>query len=442
MAEITRIRTPAETRIGEQFDAIAAAQGPGALAGRRRDAFGAFAAAGLPHRRMAAWHYTDLRALLRDAAPPAPAPDGAAVATARAWLDAHPATGPRAVLLDGVFMPDLSAVAAAAGVTVASTLDVLGGGPSLANDLLAAENLGRGEAVVALNAAFMQGGLVLSLAEGAALGEPLELLCLVSAAAPSAIATRSLVHLGPRATATLVERHVSLGAAPSQANHALVFALSDGAELDHVADIQGFPATSLHLGTTLARLGGQARLASFTLIATPGITRRQSFVEFVGPHSTLALRGVSLLAGRDHADTTLVVTHTAPHCESREYYKTILDGESTGIYQGKVVVAPGAQKTDGKMLSKAVFLAEGSSMYNKPELEIFADDVVCGHGATVGDLDEDQLFYLRARGIPLKDAQSLLLNAFAADVIDGVATEAVRDHLTGSVEQWLRKRQS
>ena len=98
---------------------------------------------------------------------------------------------------------------------------------------------------------------------------------------------------------------------------------------------------------------------------------------------------MSLLEGRAHADTTLSVTHTAAHCESREYYKTILDDESTGVYQGKVVVAPGAQKTDGKMLSKAIFLADGANMYNKPELEIFADDVVCGHGATVGYLDDE-----------------------------------------------------
>ena len=220
----------------------------------------------------------------------------------------------------------------------------------------------------------------------------------------------------------------------------MVFALDDGATLDHVADVQGFPADAIHLGTCLARLGAETRLASFTMSATPGVTRRQSFVEFTGPQSNISLRGVTLLAGAAHSDTTLVVTHTAPHCESREYYKTILDGDSTGIYQGKVIVAPGAQKTDGKMLSKAIFLGDGPSMYNKPELEIFADDVVCGHGATVGYLDDDQLFYLRARGIPLKEAQSLLLNAFAADAIEDVATEAVRDELTRTVEQWLHKR--
>ena len=218
--------------------------------------------------------------------------------------------------------------------------------------------------------------------------------------------------------------------------------IGDGASVDHIAIVEGLSAGSIHVGSCLSRLGADAHLTSFTLAATSGLVRRQSFVEFAGEHSAISLNGVSLLDGRNHADTTLVVTHTAAHCESREYYKTILDGESTGVYQGKVIVSPGAQKTDGKMMSRAIFLADGASMYNKPELEIFADDVVCGHGATVGFLDETQLFYLRSRGIPMKLAQSMLLNAFAADAIETVAHEGLREQLTGSVEQWLAKRQS
>ena len=439
VADVTFMKTAAESKLGEQFDALRATL-PATT--QRADAFARFAAKGLPHRRIEAWHYTDLRGLLRDALPPAPAPGAEVVGKAKAYIDGQPATeGLRLVLVDGTYRADLSRVdGLPAGVTIASLVDVLGEGASPAADLLAAENLGTGESVLALNAAFMQGGIVLSLADGATVTEPVELVSIVSGERPAALATRSLVQLGSHTALTLVERHVSLGAADSQGNHALVFALGDGAALDHVAVIEGFSANSLHLGTCLARLGADARLASFTLTATPGITRRQSFCEFAGSHSSVNFRGVSLLEGRCHADTTLVVTHTAPHCESREYYKTILDDEATGVYQGKVVVAPGAQKTDGKMMSRAIFLADGASMYNKPELEIFADDVVCGHGATVGNLDEDQLFYLRARGIPRKEAESLLLNAFAADAIEGVGTEALRDQLTGSVEQWLRKR--
>jgi Fe-S cluster assembly protein SufD len=443
-AEVTLMKTPTETRLGEQFEAMRGAAAEPALVAYRADAFAQFASKGLPHRRIEAWHYTDLRSMLREAFSPAPEPDQAAVAKAKAYLDTQPTpAGLRIVLLDGTFRADLSSIdEAPMGVIIGGTLDRLGSGTALARELAAAAALGLNESVLALNAAFMQGGVALSLAGGAVVAEPIELLCLVSGAAQHAVTTRSLVQIGELASVTLIERHVCLGNSDSQGNHALIFALGDGAAVDHVARMDGFSAASLHIGTVLAWLGADTRFASFTLTTQPGLTRRQSFLEFAGPHSSANFRGVSLLDGRAHADTTLIVTHTAPHCESREFYKTILDGESTGVYQGRVVVAPGAQKTDGKMLSKAIFLADGASMYNKPELEIFADDVVCGHGATVGNLDEDQLFYLRARGIPLKEAQTLLLNAFAADAIDDVATEAVREELTGSVERWLRNRQS
>lgn len=439
-AEITMMRTPAELRLGEQFRTRGAGGPADALAGRRESAFADFAARGLPHRRIEAWHYTDLRSLLREALPPAVAPSAAAVAKARAYLDELPASSThRIVLLDGTIMPELSDTATLPpGITLGSVLDQ----STVGAELLAAERLGAAESILALNAAFLQGGATVSLADGATLPEAVELFCVVSGETPSAVATRSLVQLGAQSAATIIERHVNLGGADDQGNHVLIFAVGLGAAVDHVAVIDGLPRTSLHLGTVLARLGADARFNSFTLTATPGVTRRQGFLEFAGEHSSATFNGVSLLDGRSHADTTLLVTHTAAHCESREYYKTILDGESTGVYQGKVVVSPGAQKTDGKMLSKAIFLADGASMYNKPELEIFADDVVCGHGATVGYLDENQLFYLRARGIPLKEAQSLLLNAFAADAIDAVADEALRDDLTRSVETWLRKRQS
>ena len=444
MAAITFMKTPAESKLGEQFDALRALQPAMPSTARRAEAFERFTAKGLPHRRLAAWHYTDLRGLLRDAFAPAASPGAEQLSAASAYLQALPAPqGVRLVLVDGCFQPTMSSLdKLPAGVAVASLLDVLAEGSSFATELLAAENLGSGEAMLALNAAFMQGGVVLTLAEGVRVAEPIDLFSFATARSPVALTTRLLVAVGAGASVMINERHVSLGNLASQGNHALVFALDEGAAVDHVARLDGFPATALHVGTVLARLGAQTRFNSFTLMDTPGVTRRQSFLEFAGPHSNATFRGVTLLDAKSHGDTTLVVTHTAPHCESREYYKTILDGESTGVYQGKVVVAPGAQKTDGKMLSKAIFLADGASMYNKPELEIFADDVVCGHGATVGNLDEDQLFYLRARGIPLKEAQSLLLNAFAADAIEGVATDAIRDELTGSVEQWLRKRQS
>ena len=154
----------------------------------------------------------------------------------------------------------------------------------------------------------------------------------------------------------------------------------------------------------------------------------------------LDLSGVSRLRGGEHTDTTLCVAHNAGHCTSRETFRHIVDDEATGVFQGKIIVRPGAQKTDGKMMSKAVLLADSAVMHNKPELEIFADDVVCGHGATVGALDESQLFYAQARGIPRQQAEALLLEAFAAEVIDPISEPMMRDPLLGRVSHWLANR--
>ena len=436
MPPMIRREHDAERMLGEQFRARPA----DASASRRDEAFTLFTEAGLPGRCIESWHYTDLRGLVREALPPAPEPDAATIAEARERLKAHAVPdAARVVVLDGTFRPELSDLSPLpAGVTVTSVLDALASG-DLDPGLAAAQKLGAVESILALNAAFLQGGVMIEVADGTKVEAPVEIVLLLSGRAPAATYDRSYLKLGAGATVKLIERHAALGEAKSLAVTALVVTVGDGARFEHLARIDGLGPQALHLGTTLVRLGADARFEATTLVATGGVTRRQAYLEFVGENSAAHLYGVSLLDGRSHADTTLIVTHTAPHCESREFYKHILDGEATGIYQGRVVVAPGAQKTDGKMLSKCIFLGEGATMYNKPELEIFADDVVCGHGATVGALDDDQLFYLRARGIPLREAQALLLEAFASEAIETVSVSAVKDEMNDRVGQWLRQ---
>ena len=190
----------------------------------------------------------------------------------------------------------------------------------------------------------------------------------------------------------------------------------------------------------MARLGEKAELAAFAYVAGGALVRRQIFATLAGQYANLALAGLSLLEGRRHADTTLVVDHAAPHGQSREFYKHIVAGDATGIYQGKVVVQPGAQKTDGAMKSQAILLSPHAVMNNKPELEIFADDVVCGHGATVGALDPEQLFYLQARGLPKAEAEAMLLEAFGADAIARVDDGALAELLHGKMRAWLAAR--
>ncbi len=168
--------------------------------------------------------------------------------------------------------------------------------------------------------------------------------------------------------------------------------------------------------------------------------RRQLFMRCTGNDSKASLRGVSLLKGRDHADTTLDVEHIGLGCEGRETFRYILDDAATGVFQGRIRVAPGAQKTDGKMMSRALLLSDDVVMNNKPELEIFADDVACGHGATCGGLNEDQLFYMQARGIPRVEAEALLLEAFAAEMADEIGHEGLTASFRAEIAEWLAAR--
>ena len=437
-AEITRINTAAESKLLDQFKS-AHGSVPGDAEEKRALAIARFAKVGLPHRRIEAWHYTDLRSILRDAHAPAAMPDAALIDQVRTAVGKLDSDTARVVLVDGYYVAELSSSAPAAAVR--SLLDVLGEGPSRDAERLAVPALEEQESVLALNAALMQGGAVLTVASGETAANPVEFVFVTSGAAPTAATTRSLVIVEAGATATIVERHIALGTAGSQGNHVLIVDVADGARLDHLSILPGTDPGAQQVATLIATIGADADFASFALVSGSGFVRRQSFVTFAGTASRGTLRGVSLLDGQGHADTTLVVTHRGTHCESRELFKHILDGDATGVFQGKVVVSPGAQKTDGKMMSRAVFLADGATMYNKPELEIFADDVVCGHGATAGFLDEEQLFYLRARGIPQKEAEALLLEAFAAEAIEDMGTEKLRAELMESVGQWLRQRQ-
>ena len=170
------------------------------------------------------------------------------------------------------------------------------------------------------------------------------------------------------------------------------------------------------------------------------MVRNQLFVRFAGEGTIAGIRGASLLKGRQHADTTLVADHAVADCTSREVFKTVLDDEGRGVFQGKIIVRPRAQQTDAKMATHALLLSETAEADNKPELEIFADDVQCGHGATSGDLDEDLLFYLKARGIPAKEAEALLIQAFVGEAVEGIEHAGLRDALMDQVVAWLETR--
>jgi Fe-S cluster assembly protein SufD len=227
-----------------------------------------------------------------------------------------------------------------------------------------------------------------------------------------------------------------------QANSCLIISIGDGATLSHTCAFTSKLPRSFCIESVMARIGAEAKFESFALISGIGFMRRQMFVRFEGAQSEARLSGVSLLGGREHADTTVRVEHAAQACRSRETFRYILDDQATGVFQGRINVAQGAQETDGKMLCKSILLSDMATMNTKPELEIFADDVACGHGATCGGLDADQLFYLQTRGLPFAQAEALMLEGFAEELVDGIKHKVVAAQLRGAIGTGLAGRRN
>ena len=444
-AHVTQMKTAAETALAAEFAAAKSTlPGSGEVAALREAAFAVIAEKGLPHRRIEHWHYTDLRVAMREAKPLAPLPDSAAIEMARKALEPHQIPGlAKLVLLDGSFVAELSDLSILPeGVQVMPMADALAKGDPAIMAKLGALKVAKGDHALALNASFMRDGVVIVVAESAAPNMPVNLINLRSDAATASFA-RSLVLVNKGAKFKLVEAYESTGGVRStsecQLNDALEFVLGEGASVEHVL-LQKLPQSALQLSTMTVDFSADAHFDSFALVMGAGFSRRQLYVQFSGERAKAGLRGASLLKGRQHADTTLIMDHAVPHGESRELFKHVLDGGSTGVYQGKVIVRPHAQKTDGGMKSNALLLSDDAVMNNKPELEIFADDVVCGHGATVGALDDDLLFYLMARGLPKADAERLLIQAFVGEAIEFVSAEPLRDALNRHVDEWLSAR--
>lgn len=440
-ARIVSSRTDAEVALA---DAYGTAKGrlPGSEAVHqlREAAFGTFAKAGLPHRRVEAWHYTDLRGVLREALPVAPKPDDGALGAINQELAGRPSLGGgRLVIVDGTFVPALSD-ALPDGASVRSLADVLGEGRADLVDLLAAEDFGEGDSILALNAAMMGDGVVIEVAPGAVLPEPIEIVYATATTQPAARFPRSLVVVGAGAKVRVAESSLGRGGRAGQFFGALIFKVGAGADVRHTAAVTRTEAGSVRVDSFVADLDADATFDSFALVDGEGLTRRQLFMRFSGDDAKARLRGVSLLQGREHADTTLDVVHKGLGCEGREEFRHILDGSAVGVFQGRIRVQKQAQKTDGKMMSRALLLSDEVQMHNKPELEIFADDVVCGHGATVGNLNADQLFYLQARGIPKPQAEALLLEAFAGEMADDIGHDALTAQFRAEIAHWLEGR--
>ena len=298
-------------------------------------------------------------------------------------------------------------------------------------------SFGAEDAMASLVEAMSPDSLTLEIRAGTELSGPIEIAHLAVGEGAYSLYSWTEIGLAAGARATVVETF--LGATPAVQRHAATtLRLAKGAKLRHIAAVSD--SAELHLESQIIELEAEAELNAFGFVSGGALTRRQIFAKLIGADTKIALGGLALIDRERRADTTLEVVHTAPRGLSREFYRAIVADEAIGVFQGKIVVKPGAQKTDGAMKSQAVLLSPQAQMNAKPELEIFADDVICGHGATVASIDPEMIFYLQSRGIPKPQAEAMLLEAFGAEAIARVDNEMLEQGLLALLGVWLAGR--
>jgi Fe-S cluster assembly protein SufD len=410
---------------------------PDWLAGYRNRSLARFAELGFPSRRSEAWRYLDLRALEQRPMLPAGREAAAVTSTARDQLAgiglAEPAH--RLVLVDGRFAPELSRIEQLpAGVWFGPMATAITERPELVRSGLEPQSLDSPRSFASLNLAFFADGFVLDISPRVVLDRPVEIVHLSAGGASGSLHTRSLVAVGAGSRASVIESFTGIG--DYWRNDIVELRLAANAELTRVVLVEEGP-DALHFGEVVATLDEAAKLASFVLLLSGRTVRREITVRSEGEGSHCDLNGAFLLSGRQEANILTTVDHAAPGGETREVFKGVATGRSHGAFQGRITVRSGAQKVDAHQLSRNLVLSPRAAIDTKPELEIYADDVKCSHGAAVGDLDEAALFYLRARGIPGDEARRMLIEAFAREAVELVEQAPLREHLQARLARRL-----
>ena len=400
----------------------------------------AFRANGLPNRKVEAWRYTSVSALEKQSfaplAEPVPLdalPEGAALAIDGAR---------RIVFVNGRLRADLSDLGdLPEGVEASSLAEALGGKDGDLEELIAPASKERDGALAALNDAFMEDGLVLRIAAGASVDAPIHLISVGMPVEGQAVAfhPRNLVVAAKGSRATLIESHIGVGEGSYFSNSVTDIRVEKGATLTH-AKLQDEGPKAFHVALGRVRIGDEAVYDNFVLHRGAELARNEIHAAINGSGAECRLNGAYLGADRQHIDNTTVIEHKAPGSRSSEVFKGALDGRARGVFQGRIVVHRDAQQTDGHQLNKTLLLDRNAEMDAKPELVIYADDVKCSHGATIGELDETALFYLRTRGIDEAAARDILVSAFLNEAVEELRDPALADAFRARIEGWVDAR--
>lgn len=399
---------------------------PDWLRRQRGEAYARFQALGLPTTRQEDWKYTSLTGLERATFTP---PERLPAAHLRHTV--FDALAQRLVFVDGGFRPEASTLRdLPEGVTLMPLSEALLR-RSGAGDLLQGEAAADADAMASFNRALWRDGVYLEIAPGVELPEPLHLFCLGT---PGHLAPlHHLLVLGQGSRATVIEHTLSEAEAAHFTNAMTDCRLAAGAELTHVK-LTEEGGLAYHIGGTVVQLAAGSRYVNLSITAGSLLARNDLVVTFEGEDAACTLNGLTLGRGRRHVDHHTFIDHRRPRCTSRQLYKGVLDDRSRAVFNGRVRVAEGAVGTDARQLNRNLLLSPAAEADSKPQLEIFADDVKCSHGAAVGSLDAGQLYYLRTRGLAETEARALLLQAYAAEVFTAIPASPLRTAL----ETWLR----
>ena len=427
----TLVDFPAKPGTRPYLDSYAETAGePEWLRNARRMSLNRFAELGFPTRRSENWRYLDLRALETHPMLPAVIAEPMGVPNGLGL----PRSAARIVLVDGRFAPALSRLALPEGVWFGSTRMAL----EQRSDLVAAfaADTGADHPFASLNAAFFADGFVLEVGYGVAVDAPIEIVHLASGAGDASLHTRSMIEMCAGSRATVVETYAGDG--KYWRNDVAVWRLGEGASLTRIALVEE-AAEAVHLGEITATLGAGAKLDGFALLLGGGTVRHEANIAIAGEGAGCRYDGGFVVSGQEEANIVTTIDHHAVGGQTSELIKGVAAGRGHGAFQGKIIVREDAQQTDARQTSRNLILGRRAVIDTKPELEILADDVKCAHGASVGDLDEAALFYLRARGIPEAEARRLLVEGFLREPVDGVADTAIREHLLRRLTEQLSR---
>jgi Fe-S cluster assembly protein SufD len=421
--------TASSARYADAFGALDHAQSPAWLAELRRAALLEFGTLGFPTTRIEDWHFTSVTPIAERTFRNAKAPS-ALTQKDLSELVTGDASWPRMVFVNGQYDAALSSLKGFdSEVRVVTLAEAVKTSPEFVERHFARYAPMNGQAFTSFNTAFAHDGVVIHAERGSKSALPLHIIHVADDNATGAMVhPRLLAVIEPLAEFGIVESFVSNGGSGYLTNAVAEISLGNGARLHHYK-IQREARDAFHVGTLQVAQGRDSVFHSFSYASGAALSRTNIFTKLAGEAAEVRLNGLYLIDGSQHADHQTFVEHIAPNCASRELYKGVLDGDAHGVFNGKVYVDPEAQKTDGKQTNHALLLSNTARIDTKPQLEIFADDVKCTHGATVGRLDELALFYMKSRGIGAENARALLTYAFAAEVLETVELDALRDGL-------------